>query len=63
MDTLNSESSTMKKVAKVRRPKERNLDPHTSCVVNSCQEKVAAILIRLNYSIHLHVLALDGTSS
>ena len=30
-----------------------------TCVINSCQGKVAGVLFRLNYSIHQHALALE----
>ena len=36
----------------IRRPKERNLDLHATCMVNRCQEKDAGIIFRLNYPIH-----------
>ena len=35
--------------------KERNLDLHAPCLVNSCQGKDAVVLFRLNYSNHQHI--------
>ena len=39
--------------------KERVLDLHVSCVVNSCQEMIAGFLFWLNYSLRPRALALD----
>ena len=49
----------MKKMAADFYTKIKKLDPHMACLVNSCQEKVAEVLVRLKYSIHQHALALD----
>ena len=38
---------------------QRNLDLNATCVVYSCQGKVAGVLFRLNYSIHQHARALE----
>ena len=45
-----------KKWLHIRRPKERNLDIHVACLVNSYQGKDPGVLFRLNYSFHQHVL-------
>ena len=42
----------MKKTPADSKAKERNLDLHTACLVNSCQGKDAGDLFILNHSIH-----------
>ena len=52
MDTV--DSSVMKKTLQILRPKERDLDLHVTCLVNSCQGKDARVLFKQNFSIHQH---------
>ena len=44
----------MKKRMQIRRPKERNMDLHAPCLVNSCQGKDGGVLFILNYPFHQH---------
>ena len=48
----------MEKKAGNSKTKKRNLDAHTTCIVNIHQRKVAGVLFWLNHSIHQLALAL-----
>ena len=50
----------MKKMAaELFKIKCKKLDPQGTYTVNSCRGKDTGVLFRLDYSIHLHALALD----
>ena len=55
-------SPIMMKTAVDLRPKERNLDLHAACLVNSFQGMDDGVLFRLNCSIHQHTSIGCGTS-
>ena len=54
-------SSMMKKTAAELKNKGKKINPHTNCVVNSCQERLLEFFFLLNNSIHQLALALDVT--
>ena len=49
----------MKKTGAELMTKHKKQDQHATVVINSYQGKVTGVLVRLNYSIHQHALALD----
>ena len=60
-DTL--DPSNGRKRLQIWRPKERNLELHATCLVNSYQGKDAGVLFRLNYPIHKNTgIGWDTTS-